>query len=125
MTGRIAVTDVLQVDNVVFGSVCKLGDTVEVRPTSRVFALQRERPDFDGSEEKQAEAFMEEKTPIPTAEPDVRVNVRIRNEHPFIVVERIRVISASTAGVVHLGNCRTVEAESRVKHIRQFLTPPE
>lgn len=118
-------TEELQVDNVVFGSVCKLGDTLTLRPTSRVFALQRERAEFDGREEEPDEELPAMKRPIMPPEADVRVRVRTHNEHPFIVVERIRVISASTAGVVHLGNCRTVEAESRVKHIRQFLTPPE
>ncbi|WP_332692659.1 spore germination protein GerPE [Halalkalibacter lacteus] len=119
MFKRTSSVKTISVTDVSIGSVFEIGDSCHVKPRSKALAVQREYELFFG-DEGNFEAFPIFTKPIPKPIIDEYVNFKKYNESSFIQVNNIDVISCSASGVLHIGSTKTIDAESRVKHIRQL-----
>lgn len=116
---RISIVNDLQVTDVIFSSTVFVGDNRIIHPSSREIAVMRRLPHYQGDEGNfDAPIFRR-----PYVWPIVReeVNLQIKNVNPFIKVDEIKIISASTSAVVQIGSTQTIRTEDRLKHVRQIL----
>lgn len=118
---RTSFVDFIKVKSVQFSSVIQLGDSSYIQGFSRALAVQREARLFYGNEGSFAE-FPVFSKPIPF-EP-ILENVSLQTDNlpsSSIKVGAIDILGVSASGVVHVGNSKVIQMESRVKHIRQLL----
>jgi len=116
---RLSVVHLLRTNAVSFSSVVQIGDSQEIRLPARVLAVQRQLEYVDGREFPLAFPIFTKPIPTPPidAEPLCRHTL---HDCPLIAVHSMRIIGVSSTSVVHIGSTKTVEANSRVKHIRQL-----
>ncbi|WP_035019731.1 spore germination protein GerPE [Anoxybacillus flavithermus] len=116
---RLSVVHFLRANAVVFSSVVQIGDSQEIRLSGRALAVQRQLEYVDSREFPLAFPIFTKPIPLPPvdAEPVCRYTL---HDCPLIAVHSMRIIGVSSTSVVHIGSTKTVEANSRVKHIRQL-----
>ncbi|QAV26018.1 spore germination protein GerPE [Neobacillus thermocopriae] len=116
---RLSVVHLLRTNAVSFSSVVQIGDSQEIRLPARVLAVQRQLEYVDSREFPLAFPIFTKPIPTPPidAEPLCRHTL---HDCPLIAVHSMRIIGVSSTSVVHIGSTKTVEANSRVKHIRQL-----
>jgi spore germination protein PE len=109
----------LNVKVISYASILQLGDSCIINGFSRALAVQREA-EIDYGNEGNYAAYSVFSEPIPFA---LNENISFRSHHlnPMIKVNNLRVIGASSASVIHVGNSNHISMETRVKHIRQLL----
>lgn len=110
----------INVTNVSFSSVFEIGDSCHITPRSKVFAVQREYELFY-SDEGNLKTYPIFTMPLPKPMSDESVNFMKYNESFAINVNNIDIIAVSGSGVLHIGSTKTIDSESRTKHIRQLL----
>ncbi len=120
---RISVVKSLYIHSLLFSAISHIGDSYTLSPESKVFAVARELPVYHDIEDDLPDypVFTEQ---IPIPEITEHVNVTIKNESPTITTGSISIIGVSTSAIVHIGSTEHIDAQSRIKHLRQFLTPP-
>lgn len=100
-------------------AVLEIGDSVNIRPMSRALAVQREyQLFFDEEGDLDQFPIFEESLPQPSIYDNV--NMRIHNDIPVVKVHHIKITGAAFSAVVHIGSTNNIEAQSRIKHIRQL-----
>ncbi|EPZ39458.1 spore germination protein PE [Anoxybacillus ayderensis] len=116
---RLSVVHLLRANAVSFSSVVQIGDSQEIRLPARVLAVQRQLEYVDSREFPLTFPIFAKPIPAPPidAEPLCRHTL---HDCPLIAVHSMRIIGVSSTSVVHIGSTKTVEANSRVKHIRQL-----
>lgn len=122
---RISRVGNLKVITQSFSSISQFGDSVAIIPRSYVLAIQRERPQYAGSEGNLAQfpLFRQPmaKVPVQPAE----AGLVIDNINPSIDVGCVDIIGLSASAVLHVGSTVRIDAENRTKHIRQLLSRSE
>ncbi|RAV22507.1 spore germination protein GerPE [Paenibacillus contaminans] len=117
---RISVVKQITVNEVGLGSTLFVGDLVEVKPRSKALAIQREVANFYGNEGNlDSYAIFSRPIPIPSIYEDVKMEICSSN--PFIKVGTVDILSISSSSLLQVGSNRTIDAETRTKHIRQLL----
>ncbi|PYI55740.1 spore germination protein GerPE [Paenibacillus flagellatus] len=116
---RLSVVDDISVNEVTFSSTLLVGDIEDVKPRTMALAVQREVPTFRG-DEGSFESFPIFKRPIPRPVPDEPVAMTINNARSLIRVGWVDVLSVSTSSLLQVGSSRSIDAETRTKHIRQL-----
>ncbi|MFT9486015.1 spore germination protein GerPE [Tepidibacillus infernus] len=120
MNKRISVVNSVNVKLMLFGSILQVGDSRFITPRANVFAVQRELPIFDDQEDHLSKYPLFTK-PIPTPSITEPLQMKIKNESPYIQVGNIKVNGLSTAAIVQIGSNHRIDVEARVKHIRILL----
>jgi spore germination protein PE len=116
---RTSLVETIKLHSVAFSSVFEVGDSVEITPYSRVFAVQREHELYYSNEgDFNAFPLFSRRIPVPTVDEQIVINRT--NQSPFINVQNIYILGASASSVVQIGSTDTIDAESRVKNIRQL-----
>ncbi|WP_350019808.1 spore germination protein GerPE [Priestia flexa] len=118
MLSRMSQVDHLTINSVSSSSVCQIGDSTQIVLKTRALAIKREFPFFYGREGNfdDYDVFNE---PIP--QPLIEaVNMQVTNLAPIIKVNRINIKGCSFSSIIHIGSTCTLDAESRIKHIRQL-----
>lgn len=121
MAVRISVVDQTKVNAVVFSSTFFVGDMKQFIPKTYALAVQREIPIYNGNE-GDFTPYLTFSSPIPVPSQQNTVPVEAINENPFIHVGAIQVLSVSTSSLYQIGSTDYIDAESRIKHIRQLLS---
>ncbi|NLP50000.1 spore germination protein GerPE [Bacillus sp. RO1] len=119
---RISRVNDINLHSLSFSSYFHIGDSYYINAKSRALAVKREFPRFYGNEGNFSEYpifSMQSPTPVITE----RVNMAVNNVNPNICVNSIKIKGVSSSSVLQIGSSQTVCAESRVKHIRQLLSP--
>ncbi|WP_461202558.1 spore germination protein GerPE [Anoxybacillus sp. TBDG-1] len=116
---RLSVVHFLRANAVSFSSVVQIGDSQEVRLSARALAVQRQLEYVDSREFPLTFPVFTKPIPFPPSD-DENVCHYTLHDCPLIAVHSVRVIGISSTSVVHIGSTKTVEANSRVKHIRQL-----
>ncbi|WP_286170513.1 spore germination protein GerPE [Bacillus sp. NTK071] len=113
--------NILSVDS---SGTVQIGDSNQITPETKIFAIQREKPIFKGNEYEDLSPFSiySQQLPIPLL--TEAINHVTVHENPVIKVNSIQVLGVAASGVIHVGSTRTIQSESRVKNIRQFFTDP-
>lgn len=117
---RTVCVDRVQVDSVSFSSVFQIGDSNQIKASSRAIAVQREAEIFFGNEGSFA-AYPIFSESIPFSQVDEVFSCSFTNVNPVLKVSNIKIMGASSSSVIHLGNSCHIATEARVKHIRQLL----
>jgi spore germination protein PE len=120
MKPRRSYVGVVRVVSVGLSSIVKVGDTGELKPSAKIFAVQRQVPVFQTAEGDLSH-FPTFSREIPLPVPNTRWVMHTQNEAE-IEVGQINIIGVSASSIVHIGSVENVKAESRTKHIRQFVT---
>ncbi len=106
-------------------SVCLFGDSAAINPRSDVFAVQREQSRYLGNEGEleQFQIFQQSLPKLAVQPPPFPV--RIRNDSPYIDARSIHILGMSASAVLHVGSTGSIDAETRIKHVRQLLSIKE
>lgn len=121
---RTSIVNSIRVLSLQFSSIIQAGDSVGIAARSQVLAVQRQKADYLGNEGNLAQ-FPIFSQRLPEL-PDESVSFRKTDPHPEIRVDSITIYGMSTAAVLQIGSNRTIDLETRTKHIRQLLpgNPP-
>lgn len=120
MHHRISIVPIVDINSVSYSSILEIGDSHGINATSKAIAVQREFPLFIENEAEFSKyAIFSEVIPTPVM--DEYVRTRFVHENPIIKVASVTVTGVSNASVVQVGSTHTIQAEARVKHIRQLL----
>ncbi|MEF3302030.1 spore germination protein GerPE [Paenibacillus sp. GYB003] len=120
---RISAVEYIHIREVGLGSICFVGDCVELKPSGKALAVQRQISVYSGNEGSFS-AFPIFSRPIPLPSPNVGVDTRFTNVDPFINVRHVDIISLSSSAILQVGSNDRIRADNRVKHIRQLQFRP-
>ncbi|MGJ9383421.1 spore germination protein GerPE [Salipaludibacillus sp. CF4.18] len=123
MFKRTSVVNKVHVTDVSLNSVFEIGDSWSIKPRSNALAVQREFERFYG-DEGDFDAYPIFTIPLPKTLISEHINFTRVNDSSSIYVNKIDITSASASGVLHIGSTKVIDAESRVKHIRQLQGDP-
>ncbi|AST08009.1 spore gernimation protein PE [Anoxybacillus flavithermus] len=116
---RLSVVHLLHANAVSFSSVLQIGDSQHIRLSGRALAVQRQLEYVDSREFPLAFPIFTKPIPTPPIDTEPLCHHTL-HDCPLIAVHSMRIIGVSSTSVVHIGSTKTVEANSRVKHIRQL-----
>lgn len=119
MIKRTSIVNNTKVRSVSLSSVVQIGDSVQITPVSWALAVQRQLQLFYGNEGNFA-AFPIFTREIPSLPLINSVNIQRYNASNFIKVGNIDITGVSSASVYHIGSTSYIQAETRIKHIRQL-----
>ncbi|MBY6038113.1 spore germination protein GerPE [Fictibacillus nanhaiensis] len=120
---RTSVVDEVKVNSLDLSAVFQTGDTEKIQCYSAALAIQRESTKFgtfDISLNKYS-IFSEEVT-VPVC-PVINIK-KTFHANPFIRVGKVDIIGISSSALLHIGSVQQMSLQSRVKHIRNFMTNP-
>ncbi|MGD6792799.1 spore germination protein GerPE [Metabacillus indicus] len=121
---RLSIVNAAYIDSVGISSVFQVGDSVDIIPRVKVYAVQREEEIELGNEgDLRQYNIYSENLPRPLIYENVQT--AFFHECPVIRVGGVKVTSISSSGVVQFGSTNTIDCESRVKHIRQLRSRSE
>ena len=105
-------------------AVIQIGDSNQITPKTKIYALQRQLPIFKGNEVEDLTQYpiYSQSIPLPLLTESLRQTTI--HENPIIKVGSIRVIGVAASSVLHIGSTRTIQTESRVKHNREYFYDP-
>jgi spore germination protein PE len=116
---RLSIVQQLNSKTVLISSVLQIGDSREITSRSNILAVQRQYELFFGSEGERA--FPIFTRPIPKLDINTEaIRINKLNESPILSVRSVYVIATSASSVIHIGSTSTINAETRIKHIRQL-----
>ncbi|UZW66457.1 spore germination protein GerPE [Priestia flexa] len=118
MLSRISQVNHLTLNSLLSSSLCQIGDSTHIVLKTRVLAIKREYPLFYGREgDFNSYDVFNEPIPQPINE---FINMQVNNTAPLIKVDRVTIRGCSFSSVIHVGSTCTIDAEARIKHIRQL-----
>lgn len=100
-------------------SILQFGDSLCLTPETKALAVLRSQSSYYGDEGDFSSPIFT--NPIPGPSLDEELEMEIINESPYIKVESIKIIGVSASGIVQIGSNQCIDAESRIKHIRQMI----
>jgi spore germination protein PE len=119
---RLSMVGTIKINGMLFSSLLQIGDNAVIQAQSRVFAVQREIARFWGREGR-FDMYPIFTRPVPRPPELDYVAMSVDNLGSFIKVGHIRILALSTSAIMQTGSNRVLEAESRVKNIRQLISP--
>lgn len=119
MVKRISSVNTINIQSVAIGGVFLIGDSQLTIPRSKALAVQREEQIFFDEEGDLSEySIFNRDLEAPSV--TERINIQRINQSPIIHVNHIDIIGVSTSAVFQIGSTGFIDADSRVKHIRQL-----
>ncbi|NOU93338.1 spore germination protein GerPE [Paenibacillus sp. LMG 31456] len=118
---RVSVVKDMKVNSVSQASILQVGDNELIKPVSKALAVQRKVPDFKGDEGNFDDfGIFSRELPLPPTENEA-VKMLIDNGSSRIQVGGIFIYGIAAASVFQVGNNKKIQAESRIKQIRQNI----
>ncbi len=121
MNPRISIVKNIKIQNVVDCSTANFGDSIDVTPNARIFAVQREVPIFFENEGDNIDTYPTFSRQIPKPSINERINVRTINKSPFIKVDGLYILSLTASAILHIGSTQVINNEARLKIFRNLL----
>ncbi|GFZ80821.1 hypothetical protein GCM10008018_27910 [Paenibacillus marchantiophytorum] len=118
---RLSIVGWLDIYGISSSSTLHVGDNINTLLQSRVFAVQRQIPYFNGNEGSFA-AYPFYQRPFPIPQPPEPFTMCVDNLGSFIRVGGVRILGISSTSLFQIGSNRITSAETRIKNIRQFVT---
>jgi spore germination protein PE len=116
---RLSVAGTLYITRQAESAIVQIGDNVISDLFNRTIALQRAIPDFQGDETRFA-AYSIFSRPILELQAGPSVDFHSRSPGADIRVGSIKSHVVAASALIRIGVTKTLVAESRIKHIRQF-----
>lgn len=117
---RTSIVDAIKIQVVSETGIFQIGDSTQLNPISYALAVQREHELFF-SNEGNFGAYRVFTMNIPSEAIHEQMNITFHNENPIIRVNNINILGVTASGIAHIGSTCNIQAETRVKHIRQLL----
>ncbi|MEC3883717.1 spore germination protein GerPE [Halobacillus litoralis] len=116
MIKRMVYSQDVDITSVLIGSIVDIGDVYRAAPSSKVLAVQKEGLEFkaDIYDFEDFPIFSQESSPPLSP---VQIDSFFYQNRP-IVVDHVRVIGVSTAGVFQIGGIDHIDAINYTKHFR-------
>ncbi len=105
--------------DVSLSSTFLIGDAVQITPSSKALAVQRQVQLFFTTE-GDFDAYPIFNMQIPKMPLENDIKIKRYNISQFIKINQINVISVSASSIYQIGSNNTIDAETRIKHIRQL-----
>jgi spore germination protein PE len=118
---RVSVVGNIRVNAVIFDSTIQVGDSRYIDANVYIFALQRERPEYQENEQP-LENFSIYRREVPQLSLAENLHMYRKNTVPTITVGSISIKSLASSGILHAGSTSCIDLKSRTKHVRQFLS---
>ncbi|MCM3651143.1 spore germination protein GerPE [Metabacillus litoralis] len=119
MISRFSHVTTAYVNSIGISSVFQIGDSMQVKPSVKVLAVQREEERYYGTEGDLSQyQIFEEEIPQPLFYEQLTTN--FFHENPKINVQTINIIALSSSAVFQIGSTRDIICETRTKHIRHY-----
>jgi spore germination protein PE len=119
MISRFSIVKTAYVNSIGLSSVFQIGDSMEITPSIKVLAVQREEERHYGTEGELSQYLVfEEEIPQPILYEQLTTN--FFHENPKIKVDAIKIISISSSSVFQIGSTKNIVSENRTKHIRHY-----
>ena len=119
MISRFSNVTTAYVNSMGLSSVFQIGDSMQVKPSVKVFAEQREEERYYGAEGDLSQyPTYEEEIPQPLFYEQLTTN--FFHENARINVQTIKILAISSASVFHIGSTKDIVCETRTKHIRHY-----
>jgi spore germination protein PE len=119
MISRFSNVNSAYVNSVGISSVFQIGDSRQIKPSVKVFAVQREEERYYGKEGDLSQyPIFEEEIPQPILYE--QLTSTFFHENPRINVNTINILSLSSSAVFQIGSTKDIVCETRTKHIRHF-----
>lgn len=119
MISRYSIVKTAYVNSVGISSVFQIGDSMEITPSIKVLAVQREEERHYGTEGDLSQyPIFEEDIPQPILYEQLTTN--FFHENPRINVNTINIIAVSSSSIVQIGSTKDIVSENRTKHIRHY-----
>lgn len=118
MYRRISIVQSTKVIGIREAATFHIGDSIGYDPKFRGFSLNRITTSFQGNEGDFSESTFYEPIPKPVMTENVRMNKY--DEFPFIRVGMVKIIGIANSSVYQIGSTKIINAEARVRHVRQF-----
>lgn len=119
MISRFSNVTTAYVNSMGLSSVFQIGDSMQVKPSVKVLAEQREEERYYGTEGDLSQyPIYEEEIPQPIFYEQLTTN--FFHENPSINVHTINIIALSSSAVFHIGSTKDIVCETRTKHIRHY-----
>ncbi|WP_226658646.1 spore germination protein GerPE [Guptibacillus hwajinpoensis] len=124
MYSRSSLVNWIYVTSLDSSGTVQIGDSNQITPETKIYALQREQPIFDSNEVEDLSQFpiYSQPLPLPLLTEDVRQTTI--HEHPIIKVGSIHVTGIAASSVLHVGSTKFIRSEARVKHNREYFSDP-
>ncbi|KKI93562.1 hypothetical protein WQ54_02835 [Bacillus sp. SA1-12] len=118
MISRFSSVNSAYVNTVGISSVFNIGDSMQITPSIKVLAIQREHEVYYDEEGNFSEfPIFEEEIPQPVFYEQLTTNFFHKN--PKINVNSITVTSISSSAIFQIGSTKDIVCDTRTKHIRQ------
>ena len=118
MINRTSIVKTIHVNFV--SAIFEIGDSQTIKPRTKALAVQRQYELFFGDEGNFNKYPIFTK-PIPKPIMDEPITFTRYNKSSAIHVNNIDITSVAASGVIHIGSTKTIDAEARIKNIRQLL----
>lgn len=120
---RFSVVTSFTLRSLLNAATIQIGDCLVLAPRSNVIAIARQLPIFS---EYEADPLDNPIFRLPIPLPVITEEIRMtrENKNPYIRTGHVSIIGVSTSAIVQIGSNKRIDAEARVKHLRQFLYPP-
>lgn len=118
MNARVSVVKNIKILDTSASTIVHIGDAVKVKPRAKVIEVEREVPSFI---EKDANFSDYAAFTIPIPQPTIQEDVQmtIKNKSSWIKVNQVNIRDISVSSVFQVGSNKSIDTESRYKHIRQ------
>ncbi|SDC77312.1 spore germination protein PE [Paenibacillus sp. UNCCL117] len=118
---RTSKVQAMKVYSIGYASALFIGDLQQFAPLTEALAIQREISRFRG-DEGDLSAYPIFSVPIPQLQPIRVTRLSVNNVNPEICVSQVRILAVSTSSSFQVGSLGRMDAQSRIKNIREKLT---
>lgn len=119
MFHRMSKVNSVKINSLGSASLLQLGDSEYIHNVTHALAIHREKELFFGNEEN-PEVYSIFNRLYPLTSTSNPVIMQASSLHPIIKVNSVNVFVLSSSAALHIGNTGCIEADTRVKHIRQL-----
>ncbi len=120
---RTSVVDCVNLNSLANSGVFQTGDSDKINSYSAALAIQRESTKFGTFNLPYSKYKVFSQPVLVPVCPPYRIK-RTYNANSYIRVGKVDILGVSSSSLLHIGSVNDIKLQSRVKHIRNFLTNP-
>lgn len=120
---RTSVVNCVNLNSLANSGVFQSGDSDKINSYSAALAIQRESTKFGTFNVPYSKYKVFSKPVLVPVCPPYKIK-ETYNANSFIRVGKVDILGVSSSSLLHIGSVNDIKLQSRVKHVRNFLTNP-